>query len=194
MYSYSERECESHIQLPSMAAGHIFRDTIWLQWIWQSSGEWRLQQPSPKWKGVMEAFRHCHGDGLWPGLFAFKWFGALLNKVIFIGRTDAEAEAPILWPPDAKSWLIGKDSDAGKDWGWKEKGATEDEVVGWHHGLNRYEFEQTLGDSGGQGAWHATVHAITESQTWLSDWTTKWTMPAPSSMKPNLTYLTRSEL
>ena len=63
-----------------MAAGHIFRDTIWLQWIWQSSGEWRLQQPSPKWKGVMEAFRHCHGDGLWPGLFAFKWFGAYSTK------------------------------------------------------------------------------------------------------------------
>ena len=52
---------------------------------------------------------------------------------VFIGKTDAEAEAPILWPPDAKSWLIGKDSDAGKDWGQKEKGVTEDEMVGWHH-------------------------------------------------------------
>ena len=60
---------------------------------------------------------------------------------IFIGRTDAEAETPILWPPDAKSWLIGKDPDAGKDWRQKEKGMTEDEMVGWHHCLNRHEFE-----------------------------------------------------
>ena len=59
---------------------------------------------------------------------------------IFIGRTDAKTEAPILWPPDAKNQLIGKDTDAGKDWRW-EKGMKEDEVVGWHHRLNRYEFE-----------------------------------------------------
>ena len=60
---------------------------------------------------------------------------------IFIGRTDVEAEAPILWPPDAKSWLIGKAPDAGKDWGQEEKGMTEDEVVVWHHQLNGHEFE-----------------------------------------------------
>ena len=60
---------------------------------------------------------------------------------IFIGRTDAEAETPILWPPDAKNWLIGKDSDAGKDWRWEKKGMTEDEMVGWHHRLNGHEFE-----------------------------------------------------
>ena len=71
---------------------------------------------------------------------------------IFIGRTDAEAEAPILWPPDVKSWLIGKDSDAGKDWGQEEKGVTEDEMVGWHHWLNRQESEQALGVSEGQGS------------------------------------------
>ena len=59
---------------------------------------------------------------------------------IFIGRTDAEAETPILWPPDVKNWLTGKDPDAGKDWGW-EKGTTEDEMVGWHHWLNGHEFE-----------------------------------------------------
>ena len=59
----------------------------------------------------------------------------------FIGRTDVEAETPILWPPDAKSWLIGKDPDAGRDWGQEEKGTTEDEMVGWHHQLNGYEFE-----------------------------------------------------
>ena len=60
---------------------------------------------------------------------------------IFNGRTDAEAETPILWPPDAKSWLIGKDPDAGKDWRQEEKGITEDEMVGWYHRLNGHEFE-----------------------------------------------------
>ena len=60
---------------------------------------------------------------------------------IFIGRTDAKAETSVLWPPDVKNWLIWKDSDAGKDWGWEEKGMTEDEIVGWHHGLNGHEFE-----------------------------------------------------
>ena len=69
---------------------------------------------------------------------------------IFIGRTDAEAEVPILWPPDAKSWLIGKDSDAGKDWRQEEKGTTENEMVGWHHQLNGHEFELALGDSEGE--------------------------------------------
>ena len=67
---------------------------------------------------------------------------------IFIGRTDAEV--PILWPPDVKRWLIGKDSDAGKDWGQEEKWATEDEVIGWlgwHHQLNGHELEETLGDN-----------------------------------------------
>ena len=62
---------------------------------------------------------------------------------IFIGKTDAEAESPVLWPPDAKSWLIGKDPDVGKDWRQEEKGMTEDEMVGWHHQLNEREFEQT---------------------------------------------------
>ena len=69
---------------------------------------------------------------------------------IFIGRTDAEAEAPILWPCDVKSWLIGKDPDAGKDWRQTEKEMTEDEMAGWHHQLNR-EFEQVPVDGEGQG-------------------------------------------
>ena len=64
---------------------------------------------------------------------------------IFIGRTDAEAETPILWPPDVKNWLTGKDPDAGKDWRQEEKGMTEDEMVGWHHQLDGHEFEQSLG-------------------------------------------------
>ena len=70
---------------------------------------------------------------------------------VFIGRTDAEAETPILWPPDVKSWLIWKDPDAGKDWGQEEKGMTEDEMVGWHHWLNGRGFGWTLGFGDGQG-------------------------------------------
>ena len=64
---------------------------------------------------------------------------------IFIGRTDAEAETPILWPPDGKNWLTGKDPDAGKDWRREQKGMIKDEMVGWHHRLNGHEFEQALG-------------------------------------------------
>ena len=71
---------------------------------------------------------------------------------IFIGRTDAEAEAPILWPPDVKNWLIGKDSDARKDCRWEEKGTREDEMVRWHHWLNEHEFEQALGVGDWQGS------------------------------------------
>ena len=71
---------------------------------------------------------------------------------IFIGRTDAEAEVPKLWPPNEKSRLIRKDPDAGKNWGQEEKGMTEDEMVGWHHWLNKHEFEQVPGDGEGQGS------------------------------------------
>ena len=71
---------------------------------------------------------------------------------IFIGRTDAEAEAPILWPPDTKNQLIGKDPDAGKDGKQEEKGTTENEMAGWHHWLSGCEFEQTPGDGEGQGS------------------------------------------
>ena len=71
---------------------------------------------------------------------------------VFIGRTDVEAETPILWPPEAKSWLIWKDPDAGKDWGQEEKGTTEDEMVGWHHRLDGHEFGWTPGVGDGQGS------------------------------------------
>ena len=70
---------------------------------------------------------------------------------VFSGRTDAEAESPVLWPPHAKSWLIGKDSDAGRDWGQEEKRMTENEMAGWHHWLDGHEFEWTLGVGDGQG-------------------------------------------
>ena len=71
---------------------------------------------------------------------------------VFIERTDAEAETPILWLPDEKNWLIGKAPDAGKDWSQEEKGTTENEMVGWHHWLYGHEFEQALGVGDGQGS------------------------------------------
>ena len=70
---------------------------------------------------------------------------------VFFGRNNAKAETPVLWPPYAKSWLTGKDSDAWRDWGQEEKGTTEDEMAGWHHRLGWREFEWTLGDGDGQG-------------------------------------------
>ena len=91
---------------------------------------------------------------------------------IFTGRTDAEAESPILWPPDAKSWLLGKDPDAGKDWRWEEKGMTEDEMVGWHHQLDGHEFEQVSGVGNGQGSlaccssWGHKESDTTEQLNW----------------------------
>ena len=76
---------------------------------------------------------------------------AVATGLVFIGRTDAEAETPILWPPDAKNWLVGKDPDAGKDWRQEEKGTTENELVGWHHRLHGHEFQQAPGDGEEQG-------------------------------------------
>ena len=89
---------------------------------------------------------------------------------IFIGRTDAEAEAPILWPPDAKKWLIGKDPDAGKDWR-REKGMTESEMVGWHHRRDGHESEWLQELMVDREAWRAAVHGVEKSRTRLSDWT-----------------------
>ena len=89
---------------------------------------------------------------------------------MFIGRTDTESETPVLWPPDSKNWLLGKDPDAGKIWGQEEKGTTKDDTVGWHHWLNGYEFEQAPEVSDGQGTWCTAVHG-SQSQTRLSNWT-----------------------
>ena len=94
---------------------------------------------------------------------------------IFIGRTDAEAEAPILWPPDVKNCLIGKDPDAGKDWKQKEKGMTEDEMPGWNHQLDGREFEQAPGVGDGQRSlaccspWGCKESDMTETLNWTED-------------------------
>ena len=91
---------------------------------------------------------------------------------VFFGRNDAEAQTPVLWPPDTKSWLIGKDSDAGRDWGLEEKGTTEDEKAGWHHWLDGSEFEWTPGDGNVQGrlvccdSWGCKESDMTEWLNW----------------------------
>ena len=97
------------------------------------------------------------------------------QSCIFTGRTDAKAETPVLWPPDTKNWLFGKDPDAGKYWG-QGKWVTEDERFGLYHRLNGHEFEQTPRDSEGQGSWYAAVQGVSKSWAWLSEWTEthKW--------------------
>ena len=97
----------------------------------------------------------------------------------FFGRNDAKAEAPVLWPPHVKSWLTGRDSDAGRDWGQEEKGTTEDEMAGWHHWLDGREFEWTPGVGGGQGglaccdSWSRKESDTTERLNWTElNWNT----------------------
>ena len=97
----------------------------------------------------------------------------------FFGSNGAEAETPVLWPPHVKSWLTGEDFDAGRDWGQEEKGMTEDEMVGWHHWLDRRESEWTPGDGDGQGglaccdSWGRKESGTTEQLNWteLGTWT-----------------------
>ena len=117
---------------------------------------------------------------------------------VFIGRTDVEAETPILWPPDAKNWLIWKDPDAGKDWGQEEKGMTEDEMVGWHHRLSGHELEWAPGVGDGQGGlaccnpWGHKESYMTEQLSWaelchlpssvLGSWMRASTAKEPSAL------------
>ena len=119
-YSQSYSFSSSHVWMWELDHKEGWALTNWC--FWTVVLEKTLESPSDC-KEIQPV--HTKGDQSW----------------VFIGRTDAEAETPILWPPDAKCWLIGKDPDAGKDWRWEEKGTTEDEMVGWHHWLNGHEFE-----------------------------------------------------
>ena len=105
---------------------------------------------------------------------------------VFIGRTDVDAETPILWPSDVKSWLIWKDPHAGKDWGQEEKGTTEDERVGWHHRLDGRESGWIRDLVKDREAWRAAVHGVAKCQTLLSDWT--------EDITPNRALITNSSL
>ena len=96
---------------------------------------------------------------------------------VFIGRTDAEAETPIFWPPDVKNWLVGKYPDAGRDWGQEEKGMTEDEMAGWHHQLNGHGFGWTLGVGDGQGGLACCSpwgHRVGHNWVTELNWTSKY--------------------
>ena len=113
------------------------------------------------------AYYPTHHFPLWTTTKVIIW--------VFFGRTDAKAETPILWPPHVKSWLIGKDSDPGRDWGQEEKGTTEDEMAGWHHRLNGHEFEWTPGVGDGQGglaccsSWGYKESDTTEQLNWTEN-------------------------
>ena len=90
---------------------------------------------------------------------------------VFVGRTGAEAETPILWPPHAKCWLIGKVPGAGRDWGQEEKGTKEDKMAGWHHPLMHMSLRKLQELVTDREAWRAAIHEVAKSRTRLSDWT-----------------------
>ena len=135
------------------------------------SESWTIRRLSAK---ELMFLNCCVGEDSWESLgqLGNQTSQSWKNKLwIFIGRTDAEAEAPILWPPDMKNLLIWKGPSGGKDWKQKEKGMAEDEMVGLHQWLNGHEFEQTLGDSRGREARRAAIHRVTKSWTRMSHWT-----------------------
>ena len=124
----------------------------------------------------------------WRRLLRVPWTARRSNQSIlkeispeYSLEADAKAETPILWPPDAKNWLVGKDPDAGEDWRWEEKGMTEDETVGWNHWLDGHEFEQAPGVGDGQGSL-ACCSSWDLKESGTTDWL-NWTELTPIWMK-----------
>ena len=174
-----------HHHLPEFTQTHVHRvrAMVFLVWMWKWD---HIESWAPKnwcfWTVVLEKTLenpleckeiqpvHSKGDQSW----------------VSFGRNDTKAETPVCWPPHAKSWLIGKDSDAGKDWGQEEKGMTEDEMVGWHHGLDERESEWTPGDGDGQGglaccnSWGRKESDTTERLNWTE---LKWTATMENSVE-----------
>ena len=142
----------------------------------QSSRDWYRSSFSMMFSqapGVLNTSRNSSS-----GTDTGNYFQILLSKSMFgdqpwdfFGGNDAKAETPVLWPPQVKSWLIGKDSDAGRDWEQEEKGMTEDEMAGWHHWLDGRESEWTPGVGDGQGGLVCCDSWVAKSWTWLSNWT-----------------------
>ena len=144
----------------SFSSGHV--------WMWElDSEESRVLKNWCSWTMVLEKTLespldckeiqpvHPEGDKSW----------------VFIGRTDAEAEAPILWPSHVKSWFVGKDPDVGRDWGQEEKGTTEDEMAGWHTDLMGMSLSKLREFVMDREAWRAAIHGVAKSWTRLSNWT-----------------------
>ena len=160
--------------LPGSSIHGIFQARI-LEWgaiSFSSSWESQTIKKAECWR--LDAFELWS----WKRLLRVPWIArtskqSILNQSwIFIARTDAEAKAPILWPPEVKSQLIGKDPDARKDWRQEEKGVTEDRMVGWHHQLNGPESEQTLADSEGHGSlacYSPCGHKESDTTEWLDN-------------------------
>ena len=133
--------------LPGSSIRGVFQARVW---DWGAIAFSDKESWVPKWWKI-DAFELWCWRRLLRVPWTSRWFPKGNQSWLFIGRTDAEAETPILQPPDVKIWLIAKDPDAGKDWRWEEKETTEDEMVGWHHQLNGHEFEQAPGVGDGQG-------------------------------------------
>ena len=141
----------------------------WESWTIKKAEHWRIDAFEEVW---------C-----WRRLLRVPWTARRSNQSILkeispgCSRTDMEAETPLLWPPDAKSWLIGKDPEAGKDWGQEEKGTTEDEMARWHHWLDGVSLGELWELVMDREAWHAAIHGVAKSRTQLSDWSDLNQMP-----------------
>ena len=149
----------------------------WETWVQSFGWENPLEKDMPTHSSIL-AWRIPMDRGAWwarqsmVGSWGRKESDTTEQLCTFVGRTDGEAEAPTSWPPGVKSQLSREDPDTGKDWGQEEKGAIENEMVGWYHRLNGHKIGQTPEMVKDRKAWSAVIHGVAKSQTWLSNWTT----------------------